>query len=133
MDIVSVAESAVFAASSVPARGPQAADAIVVMTTSTVSLGMNASSERIRKRREYSWWRVEKAVGLIMAFRVRVVSRAGGALLAVCLGTLPFSWSTQAAPQTTSLPATVEQKALFDRYCLTCHTQRLKERGTVPI
>src|SRR5438105_1674000 len=25
------------------------------------------------------------------------------------------------------------QRALLDRYCLTCHTQKAKERGTVPI
>jgi hypothetical protein len=75
----------------------------------------------------------EKAVGLAMALRVRVVSRAGCAFVAVCLGALPFSWSTHAAPQAPQASATVEQKALLDRYCLTCHTQRLKERGTVPI
>ena len=33
-----------------------------------------------------------------------------------------------ARPQTTS-----PQKAFLDRYCLSCHTQSLKDRGTVPI
>ena len=54
-------------------------------------------------------------------------------MLALCLALLPFSWPTQAAPQATLSPAAPPHKALLDRYCLTCHTQRLKERGTVPI
>ena len=86
-----------------------------------------------------------------MMFRVRVLPGAGCALLAAfCLSTLPLGQSTHAAPQNNP-PATVApaptapvaavavapaanpHKALLDRYCLTCHTQRLKERGTVPI
>jgi mono/diheme cytochrome c family protein len=68
-----------------------------------------------------------------MPFRVRTARRAGCVLLAIFLGTLPLSWSTHAAPQAAAPPDAVGHKALFDRYCLTCHTQRLKERGTVPI
>ena len=68
-----------------------------------------------------------------MPFRVRVVRCAGCVLLAVFLGTLPLSWSTHAAPQTALPPEAVGHKALFDRYCLTCHNQRQKERGTTPI
>jgi len=68
-----------------------------------------------------------------MVLRVRVRHAAGGVLLALCLGTLPLNWSTHAAQQTAPAPALATQKALLDRYCLTCHTQRLKERGTVPI
>ncbi len=68
-----------------------------------------------------------------MLLRVRVRHAAGCVLLALCLGTLPFSWSTHAAQQPISTPPVATQKALLDRYCLTCHTQRLKERGTVPI
>jgi len=68
-----------------------------------------------------------------MVLRLRVRHAAGLLLLAVCLGTLPFSWSTHAAQQPTPSSPVATQKALFDRYCLTCHTQRLKERGTVPI
>jgi len=75
----------------------------------------------------------EKALGLSMPFRLRVARCAGCVLLAVFLGTLPLSWSTHAAPQTALPPEAAGHKALFDRYCLTCHTQRLKERGTVPI
>jgi mono/diheme cytochrome c family protein len=68
-----------------------------------------------------------------MVLRVRVLRGVGSGLLASCLATLPLSWATHAAPQAPSvLPATTN-KALLDRYCLTCHTQRLKERGTVPI
>jgi mono/diheme cytochrome c family protein len=70
---------------------------------------------------------------------VGIRASAAGALVALCLSAAPFSWSTHAAPQTTSpalqttSSATTPHKALLDRYCLTCHTQRLKERGTVPI
>jgi hypothetical protein len=59
--------------------------------------------------------------------------RAGCALLALCLSTIPLSWATHAAPQATLPPAATPHKALFDRYCLSCHTERLKQRGTVPI
>ena len=86
-----------------------------------------------------------------MMFRVRVLPGAGCALLAAfCLSTLPLGQSTHAAPQNkppataapaptapvaavAGAPAANPHKALLDRYCLTCHTQRLKERGTVPI
>jgi len=68
-----------------------------------------------------------------MLLRVRVRHAAGCVLLALGLGTLPFSWSTHAAQQSISTSPVATQKALLDRYCLTCHTQRLKERGTVPI
>jgi mono/diheme cytochrome c family protein len=68
-----------------------------------------------------------------MVLRIRVRHAAVFALLALCLGTLPFSWSTHAAQQSAPPSAVATQKALMDRYCLTCHTQRLKERGTVPI
>ena len=57
----------------------------------------------------------------------------GCAILAVCLAVLPLGWSTYAAQQVTPQSASGPHKALLDRYCLTCHTQRLKERGTVPI
>jgi mono/diheme cytochrome c family protein len=68
-----------------------------------------------------------------MRLRVRVRHVVGCVLLAGCLGTLPFSWATHAAQQPASASPLATQKALLDRYCLTCHTQRLKERGTVPI
>ena len=68
-----------------------------------------------------------------MVLRVRVPRVAGCALLAAYLSAFSLGWSTHAAPQTTSVPAATSHKALLDRYCLTCHTQRLKERGTVPI
>jgi mono/diheme cytochrome c family protein len=53
--------------------------------------------------------------------------------LVTSLATLPLSWSTHAAPQAPAAAPATTNKALFDRYCLTCHTERLKERGTVPI
>jgi mono/diheme cytochrome c family protein len=68
-----------------------------------------------------------------MVLRVRLLHGVGCGLLALFLATLPFSWSTQAAPQAPAPAPAAAQQALLDRYCLTCHTQRLKERGTVPI
>ena len=66
-----------------------------------------------------------------MVLRVRVSPAAG--ILAVCLIALPLGWSTNAAQQAAPPTASASHQALLDRYCLTCHTQRLKERGTVPI
>ena len=68
-----------------------------------------------------------------MVLRVRARHAAGCVLMGLCLGSLPFSWSTHAAQQSAPTSPVAPQKALLDRYCLTCHTQRLKERGTVPI
>ena len=68
-----------------------------------------------------------------MVMRVRAPHAAGCAILALCLTVLPLGWPTHAAQQAPSSPASASHKALLDRYCLTCHTQRLKERGTVPI
>ncbi|HEU4689327.1 MAG TPA: DUF1592 domain-containing protein [Vicinamibacterales bacterium] len=68
-----------------------------------------------------------------MVLRVRLLHGVGCGLLALFLATLPFSWSTHAAPQAPAPAPVTSNKALFDKYCLTCHTQRMKERGTVPI
>ena len=68
-----------------------------------------------------------------MVSRVRLLHSVGCGLLALFLATLPFSWSTHAAPQAPAPAPVTSNKALFDKYCLTCHTQRMKERGTVPI
>jgi mono/diheme cytochrome c family protein len=58
-------------------------------------------------------------------------------LFALWVVVIPRNWSTEAAPAQTIPAATAasvgDRKALFDRYCLTCHTTRQKERGTVPI
>ncbi|HZM97492.1 MAG TPA: DUF1592 domain-containing protein [Vicinamibacterales bacterium] len=66
-----------------------------------------------------------------MVLRVRVPAAAG--ILAVCLTALGLGWPTQAAQQVTPPSSSAPQKTLLDRYCLTCHTQRLQQRGTVPI
>jgi hypothetical protein len=45
-------------------------------------------------------------------------------------------WSgrhTQAAPRQAGVSPEAGHRATLDRYCLTCHTQRLKDQGTVPI
>jgi mono/diheme cytochrome c family protein len=54
-------------------------------------------------------------------------------LAVLALAGLSAGRSMQAAPQQTASPAAASHKATFDRYCLTCHTQRLKDRGTVPL
>ena len=66
---------------------------------------------------------------------VRIPVRKG--LICACLATwmaaVPVNWSSPAAQvQTPSSPVTAN-RAVFERYCLTCHTTRQKERGTVPI
>jgi hypothetical protein len=42
-----------------------------------------------------------------------------------------------AAPQQVAVPrptpTVADRRAVLDRYCVTCHNQRLKERGTVPV
>jgi hypothetical protein len=50
------------------------------------------------------------------------------------------AFAAQAAPQgqpvraiATSPASHTDRQAVLERYCLTCHTQRAKERGTVPI
>src|SRR5258708_39157600 len=45
--------------------------------------------------------------------------------LSIIIGVLAAG---SAHPQTVS-----PQRALIDKYCLTCHTQKAKERGSVPI
>ena len=58
------------------------------------------------------------------------------ALLVLCVAAISSSRHIEAAPAgqggAAGSPAAAH-RATFDRYCLTCHTQRLKERGTVPI
>jgi mono/diheme cytochrome c family protein len=67
---------------------------------------------------------------------VRILARKG--LLWVCLAAwiaaVPVTWSSPAAQVQTppSSPVTAN-RAVFERYCLTCHTTRQKERGTVPV
>ena len=47
---------------------------------------------------------------------------------------VPVNWSTPAAAAQARPPSPVAaNRAHFERYCLTCHTTRQKERGTVPV
>ncbi len=65
-------------------------------------------------------------------FRVRRVLFCAG--IAAWVAAVPANWSTPAAAaQTPVSPPVVTNRATFERYCLTCHTTRQKERGTVPI
>jgi mono/diheme cytochrome c family protein len=65
----------------------------------------------------------------------RTLARAGVlcAVLVVWVAAVPAKWSPSAAAQTTPASPVAAQKATFDRYCLTCHTTRQKDRGVVPI
>jgi mono/diheme cytochrome c family protein len=65
----------------------------------------------------------------------QTLARAGVlcAVLAVWVAAVPAKWSPSAAAQTTPASPVAAQKATFDRYCLTCHTTRQKDRGIVPI
>jgi mono/diheme cytochrome c family protein len=60
--------------------------------------------------------------------RPAVTALAGIWLAALLISAGPM----QAAQQPPAAPAAVPQ-ATFQRYCLSCHNQNLKERGTVPI
>jgi hypothetical protein len=47
---------------------------------------------------------------------------------------VPGEFSVAASPvQGTSQSQLETYRATFQRYCLTCHTQRLKAQGTVPV
>jgi mono/diheme cytochrome c family protein len=67
---------------------------------------------------------------------VRILARKGlrGVCLAAWIAAVPVNWSSPAAQVQTppSSPVTAN-RAVFERYCLTCHTTRQKERGTVPV
>ena len=55
------------------------------------------------------------------------------ACVAAWLTALPAGWSSPAAQ--TQAPAgspAASHRTTFERYCLTCHTTRQKERGVVP-
>jgi mono/diheme cytochrome c family protein len=52
------------------------------------------------------------------------------ALLGVCLASSP---TAPAPAQATSASQLENHRATFQRYCLACHTQRLKAQGTVPV
>ena len=69
--------------------------------------------------------------------RRRIARRAPllfSTVLAIGLAAVWSGRHTQAAPKQAA-PAVPEaaHRATLDRYCLTCHTQRLKTQGTVPI
>jgi mono/diheme cytochrome c family protein len=64
---------------------------------------------------------------------VRKALFCGG--LAAWVAAVPANWSTSeaAAQVPAASSAAAANRATFERYCLTCHTTRQKERGTVPI
>jgi mono/diheme cytochrome c family protein len=67
---------------------------------------------------------------------VRILASRG--VLCVCaaawIAAVPANWSAPAAAVQAPPSSTVSaHHAVFERYCLTCHTTRQKERGTVPI
>src|SRR5438132_1837576 len=68
-----------------------------------------------------------------MRWRQGVPIVAGGWLTAIliCAGTMQAAGRAQAPPVQSS--ASPQPQATLQRYCLTCHNQNLKDRGTVPI
>src|SRR5215510_7909658 len=102
MDVICAAPSAAFVASSVPARGPHATEAIAAAraTAGIMSLRINAPCEMEESERQYrraftseqpiqvgSSAR-QKALGLPMVLRRWL---AGCGILAVCLAVLPLT------------------------------------------
>jgi mono/diheme cytochrome c family protein len=56
------------------------------------------------------------------------------ACLAAWVAAVPANWSApEAAAQAPAPSPIAANRATFERYCLTCHTTRQKERGVVPI
>jgi mono/diheme cytochrome c family protein len=56
---------------------------------------------------------------------------AGGWLAAILISVWPMHAAGPAQQAPVAAPAAPQ--ATFQRYCLSCHNQNLKERGTVPI
>ena len=74
----------------------------------------------------------------------RIVSSPIALGVAACLLVCAVGWTgtvrTEAAPQgpvsrtaVPSSPTIADQRALFTRYCSSCHSQAMKSRGTVPV
>lgn len=70
----------------------------------------------------------KRGAGRFVAVKVALLG-----LTVVWAAAVPASRSIQAAPQGAPAAATAGHGALVTQYCLTCHTDRLKERGTVPV
>ena len=71
-----------------------------------------------------------------LALGVRILARKGlvCACLAAWVAAVPANWSRPAASAQAQAPSPVAaNRATFERYCLTCHTTRQKERGVVPV
>jgi len=71
-----------------------------------------------------------------LALGVRILAPKGlvCACLAAWIAAVPANWSTSAAAaQAPASSPVAANRATFERYCLTCHTIRQKERGVVPV
>ncbi len=67
---------------------------------------------------------------------MRILARKGFvyACLAAWAAAVPANWSApEAAVQAPAASPVASNRATFERYCLTCHTTRQKERGVVPV
>jgi mono/diheme cytochrome c family protein len=74
----------------------------------------------------------QRSRGVRGRFLVRKALFCAG--IAAWVAAVPANWSTPAAAVQAPAPSPVAaNRATFERYCLTCHTTRQKERGTVPI
>jgi hypothetical protein len=69
-------------------------------------------------------------VSAALAVWLGVLSTAGGHAQAVAP---QQGVAAPAASPVPAAPSAADRRALLDRYCVTCHNQRLKERGTVPV
>src|SRR4030095_5786192 len=70
--------------------------------------------------------------------RVQTKRLWAATLLGVCLVTAwaigrPIQAADQQAGASGAAPAPAGSAALFARYCLTCHNETMKARGTVPV
>ena len=79
------------------------------------------------------WVRI---LGSRVSIGVRILAPKGlvCAGLAAWIAAVPANYSTSAAAAQVPAPSPVAaNRATFERYCLTCHTTRQKERGVVPV
>ncbi|HEY6507275.1 MAG TPA: DUF1587 domain-containing protein, partial [Vicinamibacterales bacterium] len=65
--------------------------------------------------------------------RILQVPAVVGIGLLACVAGSRMQAAQTAPPQAATRPSATGEQALFTRYCLTCHTDALKRRGTVPV
>ena len=61
----------------------------------------------------------------------RMLAFVGGSLALVWSGSSPHAQAPQ--PASKPAPSTASQRALLDKYCVTCHSEKMRATGSVPV